>query len=325
MKSYASIAVLLGSAITAFAVTAAAQTAGFPQRPVTLLVPYSPGTGVDIIARVAAQKLSDKWHQPVIVENKVGASGSIGSEVVARAPSDGQMLLVTSNPFTMNRGLYRNVPYDAIRDFEPIGLNATGALMLVAHPSAGVDSVADLLKLAKAHPGSIAYASPGLGTPHHMAMELLSLTAGIKLLHVPYKGTAGAVADTLGGQVQIMFMPVHVGLSHVKAGKLKALGIASLKRSSLAPDVPTLAESGIKGAEIELWYGALAPRGTSRELVNKLNNEFRGVLVQPDVRSAFAAQGLEVVSSTPEEFRTFLESDAARWLRVVKEAGISAE
>ncbi len=297
----------------------------FPQKTVTLVVPYSPGTGVDIIARVAGQKLAEKWKQPVVVENKVGASGSIGSEAVARAAPDGYNLMVTSNPFPMNRGLYKNIPYDVARDFEPIAFSATGALLLVAHPSLNVDNIADLLKLARAQPGRISYASPGLGTPHHMAMELLSLAAGIKLLHVPYKGTAGAVADTLGGQVQIMFMPIHVGLAHVKAGKLKALAIASPQRSTLAPEVPTLAECGVKGAEIELWYGVLAPRAAPRELIDRLNADFRAVVSQADVRASFAAQGLEVSTSSPEEFRRFLEADTARWLRVVKEAGIVAE
>lgn len=307
----------------AFATPASAQT--WPSGPVTIVVPFTPGTGIDIIARALGTRLAEKWGQPVVVDNKPGASGNIGTEIVARANPDGHTLLMQVNTLVMNVSLMKSVPYDPVRDFEPVSLTAWGALMLVAHPSLNVATVAELVRAAKAAPGKISYGSPGVGTPHHMSMELFRSVSGVELLHVPYKGTAGAVNDLLGGQVQTMFLPVHVGLQHVKAGKLRALAIGSPQRSTLAPEVPTLKEAGVDGVEVDMWYGLFAPRGTPKDLVGRLNGELAALIGSPQLAGFFAGQGLVPATSTPGELRALVEKDLAKWATVVRQAKISAE
>jgi tripartite-type tricarboxylate transporter receptor subunit TctC len=302
---------------------ASAQT--YPGRAITIVVPFTPGTGIDIIARILGQRIAERWGQPVVIDNKPGASGNIGTEAVARARPDGHALLMTVNTFVMNHSLFKSVPYDPLRDFEPIGLAAWGSLLMVANASAPFDSVAALVRAAKAQPGKIAYASPGVGTPHHMSMELFKNVAGIDLLHVPYKGTAGAVNDLLSGQVPLMFLPIHVALPHVKSGRIRALAIGSPQRAQSAPDVPTLRELGLNGVDVDMWYGLVAPRATPREIIAKWNAEMKAILGLAEVRASFAAQGLEPAYSTPEEFRALIETDLGRWTRVVREAKISAD
>ena len=297
----------------------------WPTQPIKLIVGYTPGTGIDIIARSVGQKLSDRLGQPVIVENKAGASGNIGSELVARAKPDGHTLLVAPGTFVMVPSLYKSLPFDTVKDFTPISLSAWGQLMLCVPASAGIDSVAQLVKIAKDSPGKLNYASPGIGTPHHLAMELFKNVTGASITHVPYKGTAGAITDLLGGQVTAMFVPIHVALPHVKSGKLKALAIGSPRRHPSAADVPTLAEVGVPGVDVDIWYGFLAPAGTPRDVITKMNIELKAILALPDIRQSFATQGLDPVWSTPDEFEKQIERDIARWARVVREAKIPAE
>jgi tripartite-type tricarboxylate transporter receptor subunit TctC len=293
--------------------------------PLKLIVPFTPGTGIDIVARTVGPRLSQRLGRPVVVENRVGASGNIGTEAVARAPADGNTLLVSVNTLVMNRSLYRHLPFDALKDLVPVALTSWGQLILVTPPSTGIRSAPELVAAAKARPGRLNYASPGIGTPHHMSMELFKQTAGVFLTHIPYRGTAQAVTDLLGGQVEAMFLPIHVALPHVRAGKLVALGIGSDKRHPLLPELPTLAEAKAGNVNVDMWYGIFAPPGTPADQVAKLNQELRDILAAPEVRTAFQAQGMDPAWSSAEEFRRLVSRDADRWAGVVRTANIKAE
>ncbi len=312
-------------ALAAFPLQAQAQAQAWPSQPIRFIVPFTPGTGIDIIARTAGPRLAERLGQPVVVENRAGASGNIGTELVAKAKPDGHTILVTASTFVSNRSLFKNLPYDPAKDFAPITLAAWGTLLVAAHPSTSFSSVPELIAAAKANPGKLNYGSPGVGTPHHLAMELFKNTAGIFVTHIPYKGTAGAVTDLLGGQIHLMFLPIHVALPQVRAGKLKALAVGSPKRSALAPELPTLAEGGFPGVESDIWYAFFAPQGTPREIVARLNLELTSVLALPEIRTSFQTQGLVPVASTPEEVRALVDKDLAKWDRVVREAKISPE
>ncbi len=297
----------------------------WPDQTVKLVVPFTPGTGPDIIARFVAERLTTKLGQPVVVENVAGASGNIGSQQVARAKPDGHTLMSSVNTLVMNASLYKNLPYDPVTDFAPIGLAAWGSLVLVAHPSQAPNTLAELIAAAKAQPKMLTYGSPGVGTPHHLSMALVETTAGIELLHVPYKGTAGAVQDLLGGQIGYMFLPVHVSAQHIRAGKLKAIAAGSPQRLPQLPDVPTLIEQGLKGADVNMWYGFFAPKGTPADVVERLNREVAAILTAPDARAAFEAQGLMPTASTPAALGEIVARDRARWADVVAKRGIKPE
>jgi tripartite-type tricarboxylate transporter receptor subunit TctC len=288
-------------------------------------VPFTPGTGMDIIARSVGPRLSERLGQPIVIDNRPGASGNLGAELVAKSTADGYTVMVSGNPLIVSSHLYRNVPFKPLADFAPISLAAWGTLMLVANPGTKIDSVADLVTQAKANPGKITYGSPGVGTPHHMAMELFRDRTGANLLHVPYKGSAGAVTDVLGGQINIMFIPIHVGMQFVKAGRLKALAIGSAKRHPTAPDLPTLQELGVKGVEADMWYGFLAPKGTPAAVIGKLDGELRAILAQPEVKSSFSAQGMDATASTPAEFGALMRREDALWAGIIKKNNITAE
>jgi tripartite-type tricarboxylate transporter receptor subunit TctC len=305
--------------------TPAAFRAAFawPDQPVKLVVPYTPGTGPDIIARFVAERL--KLGQPVVVENVAGASGNIGSQQVARAKPDGHTLMSQVVTLVMNASLYKNLPYDPVADFAPIGLTAWGSLVLVAHPSQKPATLAELIAAAKASPKTLTYGSPGVGTPHHLSMALVETAAGIEMLHVPYKGTAGAVQDLLGGQIGYMFLPVHVSAQHIRGGKLKAIAAGSPQRLPQLPDVPTLAEGGLKGIDVDMWYGFFAPKGTPPELVERLNKEIAAILNAPEAKSVFEAQGLMPATSTPKALGEIVVRDRARWADVVAKRGIQPE
>lgn len=298
---------------------------GYPSRPVRIVVPFTPGTGMDIIARNVGPKLSERIGQPVVIDNRPGASGNLGAELVANATPDGHTMMVSGNPLVTSPHLYRNVPFKPLADFAPISLAAWGTLMLVANPGTKIQSVADLVSRAKSSPGRISYGSPGIGTPHHMAMELLRDRTGANLLHVPYKGSAGAVTDVLGGQIHIMFIPIHVGMQYVKAGRLRALAVGSGKRHPSAPDLLTLQELGIKGTDVDMWYGFLAPKGTPRGIIEKLDGEFRAILAMPDVKKSFSVQGMDATSSTPAEFAALMRREDSRWAEIIRKNRISAE
>jgi tripartite-type tricarboxylate transporter receptor subunit TctC len=292
---------------------------------VHIVVPYTPGTGMDILARTLGPHLTTIWGQPIVVDNRPGASGNLGASQVAKATPDGQTLLMGVNTLVINPALYKNMSYDPLKDLAPIGLCATGSFLLVASTSAHIGSVEQLVKMARAAPGSLDYASPGIATPHHMAMELFKLRAGIAITHIPFSGTTGAVNAVLSGEVPLMFLPVHVALAQMKGGRLVVLAAAGAHRSALAPDVPTLDELGYKGVDADLWYGMLAPAGTSRDIVTRIDADMTHVLEMPEVKSALGIQGMEVAPGSPEEMAALMQKDEARWATVVREAGIKAE
>ena len=295
------------------------------QAPLRLIVPFTPGTGIDLIARTVGPRLSERLGRPVVVDNRAGASGNIGTEAVVRAAPNGATLLVSVNTLVMNRSLYPQLPFDPVKDLVPVSLTSWGQLVLVTHPQSGYKTATGLIEAAKKRPGAINYASPGVGTPHHLSMELFKATAGVFLTHIPYRGTAPAVTDLLGGQVDTMFLPIHVALPHVRAGKLVALGIGSEKRHALLPELPTLAEARAGNVNVDMWYGVFAPPGTPADQVARLNRELKDILALPEVRTAFQTQGMDPATSSPEEFRGLVERDAERWARLIKAQGIKAE
>ena len=303
---------------------AASAQAQYPNRPIKVVVPFTPGTGIDILARTWGQKLQERLKNPVVVENRPGASGNIGTEAVAKSPADGYTLLMTATTLVQSAVLFKSVPYDP-KGLTPIGLAAIGNLSLVAHPSVPARSVAELIALAKSQPGKLNYASPGNATPHHLAMELLKLHFGLQLVHVPYKGTAGAVTDLLGGQIQLMFLPVHVALPQVQAGKLGMLASGGARRSPATPDVPSLAEAGVKDIDVDIWYALLGPAGLPREVVALLNGELAAILRDPETRAGLLRQGLSPQPGTPAELAKLIASDLEHWGRVVRDARITAD
>lgn len=298
--------------------------AQYPNRPIKIVVPFTPGTGIDILARLWGQKLQERLKAPVVIENRPGASGNIGTEAVAKAPADGYTLLMTATTLVQSAVLNKSVPYDP-KALTPIGMAAIGSLSLVAHPSVPARSVAELVALARAQPGKLNYASPGNATPHHLAMELLKLHFGVQLVHVPYKGTAGAVTDLLSGQIQLMFLPVHVALSQVRAGKLVMLASGGAQRSPVTPDVPSLADAGMRDIDADIWYALLGPADLPREVVTLLNAELAAILLDPETRAALLKQGLTPQTGTPAELAKLIESDLVRWARVVREARIAVD
>jgi tripartite-type tricarboxylate transporter receptor subunit TctC len=315
------LGILAGAVAPSILVPARAQS----QQAIRLNVPFTPGTGPDLLARILAEELRQRWNHPVIVETKPGASGNIGTQAVARMAPDGQNLLVTVNTFVMNASLYPTIPYDPQKDFVPIVEIATGALALVVHPSLNVGTFADLIAAARSKPGQINYASPGRGTPQHLAMELLKLTAQVELTHIPYAGSAGAVKDLAGGHVSAMFLPVHTALPLAEDGQIRILAVGSKTRSPQAPHVPTLAELGVTDFDVDLWYGVLAPAGTSKEIVDRYNAAFNEILAQPNVRSLLEKQGLIAQGGPPERLGELIAKDRPRWAKVVKDAKITAE
>lgn len=292
---------------------------------VRLLVPFTPGTGIDIIARQIGPYLSDRMKRSFYVENKAGASGNIGTQDVVRATPDGTTLLVTVNTLVMNRALYPRLPFDPLKDLAPVSLTSWGQLLLVANPTKNINSLQDLIARAKAQPGRLNYGSPGAGTPHHLAMELLKNKAHISITHISYRGTAPAVTDLLGGQIDVMFLPIHVALQQVKAGKLKALAISSDKPHPLLPTVPPLNTLKLGNLNVDMWYGVMAPAATPRPFIDRVNKELTDILALPAVASAFESQGMTPAHSTPEEFGRLMEADARRWADLIKAQGITAE
>lgn len=295
-----------------------------PQAPIRLIVPFTPGTGIDLIARTVGPKLAERLGRPVVVDNRAGASGNIGTEAVVRAAPNGSTLLVTVNTLVMNAGLYPQLPFDPVKDLTPVTLTSWGQLILVAHPKTGFKTAGDMVAAARQAPGRINYGSPGVGTPHHLSMELFKATAGVFVTHIPYRGTGPAVTDLLGGQIETMFLPIHVALPHVKSGRLVALGIGSDKRHPLLPELPTLAEANAGKVNVDMWYGIFAPPGTSPELVALYNREIKDILQSDEVKKAFQTQGMDPSSSTAAEFKTLVEADAKRWAQLIKAQGITA-
>jgi len=316
---------VLGILATALATITPSLAQGQSQQAIRLNVPFSPGTGPDLLARILSEELRQRWNQPVIVENKPGASGNIGTDLAARAAPDGHALLVTVNTFVMNASLYRAIPYDPEKSFMPIVEIATGVLALAVHPSLNVTTFAELIALARGKPGEVNYASPGRGTPQHLAMELLKLTAQINLTHIPYPGSAGALKDLAGGHVSAMFLPIHTALPLAETGQIRILAVGSQARAPQAAQVPTLAELGVTGFDVDLWYAVLAPAGTPKAIVDRYNAVFNDILAQPGVREVLGKQGLIAQGGTPERLAELIVKDRQRWAKVVKDAEITSE
>jgi tripartite-type tricarboxylate transporter receptor subunit TctC len=302
---------------------AAAQVPG--GRTITMIVPYTPGSGPDILARVIGEELQNRWSQPVVIDNKPGASGNIGALQVARAAPDGNTVLMTTNPFTANISLLKNVPYDPVASFTPIIEVGVGALALALHPSVPAATTRAFIDYVKARPGEVNYGSPGIGTPHHLAMELFKLTAKVDMRHIPYRGSAGATNDLLGGHVSAAFQAIHVIMPMAQVGQVRLLGVASKERLKVAPDLPTLQEQGLKDFEVDLWYGILAPAGTPADIVSRYNATINEILRTPEVIEKLGKQGLAPIGGTPQAFAEFIVRDIAKWQNVVREAGIAAE
>ncbi len=316
--------VALGAPLLVGAAPAAAQ-APYPSHPIRIIVPFTPGTGIDILARLIGQQLTEKSTIAVIVDNRPGASGDIGTEAVSKAAPDGYTLLATASTLVTNAALQKSVPYDPVKGFTPIGPTAVGNLALVVNPSVPARSVRELVALAKARPGALNYASPGSGTPHHLAAELFKLHFGVDITHVPYKGSAGAVTDLLGGQVQMMFLPVHVALPHVQSGKLRMLAAGGAQRSPVTPDVPSLAEEGVTDIDVDIWYALLGPPGLAPEQVAWLNSRVNAILRDPEVRATLGKQGLNPTPGSPGELARMIATDLERWTAVVRAAKLRAD
>jgi hypothetical protein len=298
----------------------------YPTRAVRMVIPYPPGGGTDIVGRMVAQKLSETFGQTVVVDNRGGATGNIGTEMVARSAPDGYTLLMGNvAPNSINVSLFAKIPYDPVADFEPVSLVALTPNILLVHPSLPSKTVKEFVALAKSKPGALNYSSAGIGSSSHLAPELLAMMTGIDIVHVPYKGGGPGLVDLLSGQMQFMMTTTPAAMPHVKSGKIRALGVTSAKRSQSLPEIPTIAEAGVKGYEVSTWYGVLAPARTPKAIVTKLHGEIVRLIAVPDTREKLLSQGFEPVGSTPDEFGAYIKSEIAKWAKVIKTAKIKAE
>jgi len=316
-------------ALLAFSALAAAPMAGaqaYPAKPIRIVVPFPPGGATDILARAVAQKLTDAWGQAVVVDNRPGAGGNIGSEIVAKAAPDGYTLeMGTVGTHAINASLYAKMPYDHVKDFAPVILVAGVPNVLVVNPSLPVSSVQELIAYAKANPGKLNFASSGNGTSIHLAGELFKVMAGVQMTHIPYKGSAPALQDLIGGQVQLMFDNLPPSLPHIKAGKLRALAVTSATRSSALPDTPTIAESGLPGFEASSWFGVLAPAGTPPAIIARLNAEIAAWLASAEAKEKMLALGANIGGGSPEDFARHIAAETAKWQKVVKASGAKVD
>jgi tripartite-type tricarboxylate transporter receptor subunit TctC len=294
---------------------------GYPNRPVRFIIPFATGGGADIIGRTIAQKLSEAFGQQFVVDNRPGAAGNIGTEMVARSPADGYILMLNSSNFATNVSLFSKLNFDPIADFEPISLVAAAPYVLVVHPSLPVTNVKELIALARASPGKLTYGSAGNGTPAHLGMELIKATAKIDMVHVPYKGSIPHLNDLVGGQIGAGFDNVLSSVPLVRAKRLRAIAVSGAARSPALPEVPTVAESGLPGFDVTVWNGVIVPAGTPREIITRLHREIVAALQKPDVRSRMASVGVDIIGSTPQEFAAFMKRDIDKWAAVIKVAG----
>jgi len=293
----------------------------YPARPVKIIVPFAAGGPADVYARFLAQRMQDAFGQPFVVENRPGAGSVTGTDAVAKSAPDGYTLLLMSNAQTVNESLIPNKPYSLLRDFAPVSPINYSDLVLVVHPSVAANSLADLIRIAKASPGKLNYASSGPGTPYHMAGELFKAMAGVDIVHVPYKGSSGARTDILGGQVQMMFDAITTMAPNVEAGKVRALGTSGKERSSVLPNVPTISEAGVPGYEATIWLGIMAPKGTPRPVVDRLNAEIRKAVNAPELKAEWAKQGAVAMTQPPDVFTQYLQDDIVKWEKVVRLSG----
>jgi tripartite-type tricarboxylate transporter receptor subunit TctC len=310
-------------ALSLLATSAAAQN--FPVKPVRLIVAFPPGGPNDLIARIMSPKLAELIKQPVIVENRAGAGGAIATEVVIRMPADGYTLLFNSNGALAIGPLLSKVSYDVARDLAPIARIASNPMLLVAHPNVRAKNLTELIAFAKANPGKINFASAGSGSPTHLAIELLQSMANVRFVHVPYKGGGPAMTDLIGGQVDYYFGGLTTALPHVKSGKLRAIAVTSAARSAVAPEIPTIADEGLAGYDASIWYGILAPAGTSRDIIEFLHDAIIRVVRAPEIRSRLIEQGADTHENGPEAFAALISAESAKWARIIQQAGIKAE
>ena len=298
----------------------------YPSKPIRFVVAFPPGGGTDLVARTIAPRLAERLAQQVVVDNRPGAGGNLGTEIVAKSTPDGYTMLMGSvGPLAINASLFARLPFDPLKDLASVTLAASTPNILVVHPSLPVTNVHELIALAKARPGAINFASSGQGTPAQLAGELFNSMAGVKMVHVPYKGAAPALADLLGGQVQVMFSTMPPALPHVMAGRLRALAVASLRRSPAAPELPTIDEAALPGFEATTWHGVMVPAATPDAVVAKLNHDIVAVLRTPDVAERLSSQGAEAIGSTPQAFAAYIKAETAKWAKVIRESGAKAE
>ncbi len=314
---------LVGALLLA-AAAGLAQAQAWPSRPLKIIVPFTPGGFNDTLARTLAQELPKTLGQSVVVDNRPGGNTIIGTDAAAKSPPDGYTLFIAAVPFAVVQSLYK-APFDVTKDFQAITLAGSASNMLVGHQSFKAASVKELIEHARANPGRVNYGSSGNGSSPHLSMELFKLMSKTFMLHIPYKGSAPVVTDLLAGQVDVMFDNIPNVINHVRAGKMKAYAVSSAKRSALAPEVPTVAEAGLPGYEVSVWFGVLAPAGTPQPVVQRLNAEIVKIVNAPDVRERFGKQGVEVQTSTPEQYQAFVRSEVGRWAKVIKEAGIKGD
>jgi tripartite-type tricarboxylate transporter receptor subunit TctC len=313
----------LVAALAFAAPLAAAQQ--YPARTIRVVVPFPPGAFNDTLGRLLAQEFQKSWGQPAIVENRPGAGSAIGADLVAKSPADGYTLLIVAFPFALINSLHARMGMDVTRDFAPIAWCGATPNILVVNPSVPANSVGELLALARAKPGTLNYASTGTGSSNHLSMELFKSMTNTDIVHVPYKGSAPAVTDLLGGQINIMFDNTPNVLPHIRAGKMRALGVTTLNRSSFTPELPTVAESGVPGYEVTAWFGMVAPAGTPKDVVAKLNAEVNRVLALPETKERFLKAGVEPTGGSPEEFARHIRTEVTKWAKVVKDADIKAD
>jgi len=325
MQKLAALAAAL--ALIVVAPTARAQiAAAYPDKSVRLVVPFAAGGALDVVARIVGQKLTETWGRQIVIDNRLGAGGNIGAEFVAKAPPDGYTLLMSSvTTQAINMSLLAKPPYDFVRDYAPVALVASAPLALVIHASLPAKSVKEFIALAKAHPGELNYFSSGTGTGTHLAAVIFDQLAGVQTTHVPYKGGAQGLGDLLSGQVQFAMSTIGLVEPHVQTGRLRLLGVGSVKRYTRLPQIPTIAESGVKGYEAEQWYGVVGPAGTPAAIVNKLAAEIKTIVANPDVRERFYSQGIEPVYATPEEFAVYIKASVAKYAKVIKTLGLKVE
>ncbi|MCU0919422.1 MAG: tripartite tricarboxylate transporter substrate binding protein [Burkholderiaceae bacterium] len=297
----------------------------YPDHAIRFVVPYPPGGGTDVIARIVQGKLQAALGQNIVIDNKGGAGGSVGTDIVAKAPPDGYTVLFTLNSHTVNPAIYARLPFDTLKDFEPVGTVASLPQILVANPQFPANNVAELIAMAKAQPGTLAYASVGVGSPGHLAGELFKLRTGTQMTHVPYRGGGPAVTDVMGGQVPLLWVSIPAAAQFVKTGKLKALGVSTLKRSAAFPDVPTLQEAGVPDFEVDSWYAMFVPAKTPKAVIDKLNRALNATLQDPEIREKLLAQGSEAVGGTPEALGQTVNVELVKWAKLAKDAGIKAE
>ena len=325
MKSIGTALLAAGALIASHGLATAAHAQKFPDKPIRFIVPFPPGGGNDILARALAPKLGELLGQSVVIDNRAGAGGNIGAEAAAKAPPDGYTIVIASNQITINPWLFARLPFDIEKDFAPIAQVATVPMVLAVHPSVPAQNVRELIALARAGPGKLNHGTPGNGTPQHIAYEVFNHAAGVQVTHIPYKGTGPAIADLLGGQVQTAIGTMASLEPHVKAGKLRALGVTTPQRSAAMPTVPTIAEAALPGFEVPLWYSILAPAGTPKDIVARLSAEFARVLATPEIRDRLTGQGFEVSYLNAEQMSELIRRDIARWQKSVRDIGLKLE